>query len=381
MHDEALEEIQLVCDRLHDLAGTYPDFRYVELSGAALADERLPRAAMAAIAAGAEYHCEYRPDHLRVLGVYGPDLDAAIASLQAVADEIWLTVRRVERHFQLDDAAVRDEMPAAREYGIPFVLLDILVHLAIEFPIALAEAVTELGGALPDRPGKMVMYEGAVEVKHRCLVLPGSTYIPPGGCMTRDYTRVVGAARRGEFFALHSLHPAFALLSAFFDSCLTLSKAPRQVELPPSHGAQGLQPRVAGELITPSEQATMLGWKEPASVPTLKRIAQLRRAVLTRGMPLDEQKVLGRGNKMLVPRDQWESVVTLLGFVAASAGDDDEAITAIGRGVRLTNSTGELVSYRCDHCGEITRTKAMSPECGHCNKFDRLRPLTTPRGK
>lgn len=160
MHYEALEEIQLVCDRLHHLAGTFPDFRYVELSGAALADERLPRAAMAAIAAGAEAHCEYRPDDLRVLGVYGRDLDAAVGSLQAVADEIWLTVRRVERHFQLDDAAVRDEMPAAREYGVPFVLLDILVHLAIDFPIALAEAVIELGGALSDRPGKLVMYEG-----------------------------------------------------------------------------------------------------------------------------------------------------------------------------------------------------------------------------
>lgn len=215
-------------------------------------------------------------------------------------------------------------------------------------------------------------------MKHRCLVLPGSTYIPPRGCMTRDYARVVAAARRGELFALHSLHPTFALLSAFFDSCLTLSKAPRQVELPPGAGAGGLQPRGAGELITPSEQAAMLGWKDPASVPTLKRIAQLRRAVLTRGMRLDQQKKPKMGNKTLVPRDQWQDVVTLLQFVAPDAREAGDAIAALSEGVRLTNSTGRPVSFRCDGCGEITRTHVTHPECSHCHTHDRLRPLTLP---
>lgn len=383
MEGEAVRAIRRVSEQLRGLSDAFPGFHYLELTGPAVADARLTRAAMEAFSAGAEYY-DYPLADLTVVAVHGRDVNAAVDVLSRMADELWLTLRRVQRHFQLSDAALPEEMPTVREVGVPFILIHQLVHSAIDLPNALAAEVASLGGGvLPMRPGAMVMYRGPVEVEGGCLILPGNTVVAPGGCKAIDYARVVAAAGRGELTALHSLHPAFALLDSFFHSCLVLSGAwvENEASARPGSDAEAATADSAAQLIPPSEQAAMLGWAEPASVPTLKRVAALRRAVLARGMTLDERRKPGMGNKTYVPRAQWEDVVRLFQLAVPTAPDVDKAIAALAAGVRLMNTTSLPVSYRCDHCGRVTRNSAPEPECDGCRRHDRLRPLTTPRGK
>lgn len=156
-------------------------------------------------------------------------------------------------------------------------------------------------------------------------------------------------------------------------------------ELPTETGGDGVGtgPTVAGappsDLITPSEQAAMLGWPEPTSVPTLQRVGRLRSALAARGMKLDARKVKGHGNKILVPRGQWEDAVALYGMLAPAGTSPDAVVKAIGRGDRPVNGSGEDVSYWCDRCAETTRTPDREPSCPKCGKHDRLRPFAKPR--
>lgn len=388
MAGDEVAAIRRVTERLHGLAEAFPDFRYAELTGRAVRDEQFTFAAISSLIGNAD--CIYQHDAVgaRARCVYGSDVDECVALLNQMADEIWLAIRAVMWHFRDPGTdAAEAGFPAVRETGAPFLLIATTLGMATDLPQRVTEEFAKLDVELRlQSHGGTEVHQGRVTVQDGCLVFPGALFVPShaqadGGDDTRaQYEEVVAAATRGELYAGHSLFPAFKLISAFFGSVLTLEELGRDIA--DAHERHESDPSARrADLIPPIEQAEMLGWAQPQSNPTLKRLGALREAVRARGMALDAQRVKGLGNKTFVPRQQWVEVVKLYALFSCGSTSVDNAIASISGGVRLMNPTGQPVSYRCDGCGELTRTPAAEPECSGCRKHDRLRPLTSPRQK
>ncbi len=386
--------VRRVAKCLHHLAEAFPDLRYVELSGTAIRDDDLTDAALRAFIGNADCTYQHNPKSGVAYAVYGANLHEAVAELSVITDQIWLAVRSVLWHANEgggDQELTDAEFPAVRESGVPFTMIHAVLGMAIEFPRALETEFARFGAniRLTGRGGVGV-HIGEVTVEDGCLVFPDSLYVPRAaategsrGTGAVEYRRVLAAVTREKLTAVYSLSSLFSLLGALFDSYLKMVRFGRQIER--DHICTNPSREDAGptdaDLLAPSKQASMLGWAEPNSNPTLKRLGALRKAVVTQGMTLDARKIPGKGNKTFVPHAQWIDVVKFYEFVAHQCPNPDQAIAAIGQGVRLTNTTGRPVSYLCRACAETTRTEAAQPACGTCGKHEHLQPLTRLREK
>jgi hypothetical protein len=387
MSPEHVAEIRRVNDRLRALADEFPDFHYIELSGPAVADKRLAEIAVRAAIGDATAETLGAPRVVEC--VYGLQFHRAAASLAAIADEVWFAARLAPRHFRLGgdgvDAATGTgevvDLPAVRETGTPFILIRTMLCMAMGLPRAFEAEIASFGVRPPSLGGNGEVYRGAISVKDGCLLLPGGAYVLPGHVARRDYVKLCDAARRGELSALHSLHSVFRLIGGFLESCLVLNRLSQRLGPSKNKPNASCGPTQNGEsdLIAPSEQASMLGWKSPRSGATLKRVASLRDAVIARGMKLDVRRVEGKGNKTFVLRSQWEQVVALFHLMSTVAPTLDQAVAAIGSGKRLMNRAGDMRSYFCSDCAEITRTDATEPVCKGCGQHEKLCPITKPR--
>src|SRR4030095_15957051 len=154
MDGDVIRTIERVTERLHNLAEEFPDFRYVELSGAAISSERLTDAVLTAFIGDSDCPYPHDGDERISRCGYGSTLDESVAALSAVADEVWLAIRHVTWHSRQSDTAATDsEFPAFRATGVPFILIGTTLEMAIEFPQRLAEEVAKLGVNFPQHSG------------------------------------------------------------------------------------------------------------------------------------------------------------------------------------------------------------------------------------